>query len=508
MTRILFLLAGIAALALSYRWENAPTLSNDSCQYIDAASHIAHGKGAFIDIAHFDEQVAFGRLPVPFTHFPPGYPVLVAIVSLVAPLETAGYIIAAAGFLLTIWLIWDLALALGARTLAIAPLCLLWIVHEGALAYAANVGTDSIFTAALIATAVLIARDMRAEGRSPALLIGLGATAAAAYLLRYAGLFLLPVAALYIAWRALRTARARMHAVIALALEGALVAAVMIRNVMYTGSWKGGFSSGSANSLRKVLTEMAKAFYHIVFGSGAIAHADLWTILFAVSLIAACVCWRNGFRVPPALGWMGILVAAYVAGILLVALTSIAADLSRYLLPVYPVLLAVLAALFSFPGTRVQLGAVAVLAMSVLAVQSRNIAVRPILSPNHVAAIADLAPVRQFLLDHVPPSGTIVSVNGQAVQYQLQRPVVSVIEPEFSSRSQDEASFHALMKQFSARYLLVFPGENKLAVSPQISIPFLRDLAAGTAPDWMKPAATAAHATVYECADCSTAPTP
>ena len=32
-------------------------------------------------LAHFDEQVAQGRMPVPFTHFPLGYPLLIAALS-------------------------------------------------------------------------------------------------------------------------------------------------------------------------------------------------------------------------------------------------------------------------------------------------------------------------------------------------------------------------------------------------------------------------------------------
>jgi hypothetical protein len=508
----LFLFLGVLALGLSFRWQGAPVIGNDSYQYMDAASHIAAGKCVCAEVAHFDEQIAAGRMPIPFTHFPPGYPMLVAAVSLAGvSMETAGYLISAAGFLLTIWLIWDLALVLGAKPVAVAALCLLWIVHADVLLFAAAVGTESIFTATFIGIAVLMAREMREEGRHPVLLLSLGATAGVAYWLRYAGLFVVPVAALYIVWRAWRSPRTRVYAGAALLIEGTLVAALQVRNIVLSGSWKGGFNSGGTHGLRTVLTEMAKAAYHVVFGDRVVARADVWTAVFAVSLLVACGFWRRGkwsrSYVPAVALWISILVMAYVGGIITAALTSIVAAYGRYLIPVYPVTLAAVAVLFSMPGTRRQLLAVAALVMSVVAVQSRSLAVRPGLPPHLVAASALRQPLQsgsigQWLLDRLPPSETIVSVNGQAVHYLLKRPVVSINHPEYSSRHWDDAAVHALMKQFSARYLLVFPGESSFDTSAQDSIPFLHDLVSGSVPDWLKPAASTPNATVFECGDC------
>jgi hypothetical protein len=507
----LFLLLGVLALWLSFRWQGGPVIGNDSYQYMDAASHIAAGKCVCAEIAHFDEQIAAGRMPIPFTHFPPGYPMLVAAVSFAGvSMETAGYIVSAAGFLLTIWLIWDLALVLGAKPVAVAALCLLWIVHADVLLFAAAVGTESIFTATFIGIGVLMAREMREEGRHPVLLLLLGATAGVAYWLRYAGLFVVPVAALYIVWRAWRSPRTRVYAGAALLMEGTLVAALQVRNIVLSGSWKGGFNGGAASGLRTVLTEMFKATYHVVFGDRVVARADVWTAVFVVSLVVACSFWRRGKwgpRYVPVFFWISILVMAYVGGVVTAALTSIASAFARYLLPVYPVTLAAAAALFSIPGTRRQLLAVVALAMSVVAVQGRSLAVRPALPPHLVAAAALRQPLQsgsigQWLLDRVPPSETIVSVNGQAVHYLLTRPVVSINHPEYSSRNLDDAGVHALMKQFSARYLLVFPGESSFDTSAQDSIPFFHDLVSGSVPDWLKPAASTPNATIFECGDC------
>ncbi len=508
-----YLLAGIAALVLSYRWQDAPLLSNDGYQYLDAASHFAAGKCLCVEIAHFDEQVTMGRMPVPFTHFAPGYPLLIAAISRAgATPEGAGYIVSATGFLLTIWLIWELALTLRAKPVVVALLSPLWIFHEAALTYAASVGTDSMFTAALAGICALMARDSREDEHRPVFLLALGAVAGSAFWLRYAGLFLLFVAALYIVWRAWRSPKTRFYACGALAIEGLLVATVLVRNILEAGSWRGGFTSGGGHSLRFVLTETAKAVYHLVFGDRAPAGIDFWTVLFALALVAACsawwkVQWRSDFN-SAAVVWSGILVAAYTAGIMETALTTIAWSLNRYIVPLYPVVLAGLAAVFSIPATRRQVLSVAAMALSVVAVQSRSLSIPPPPAP-HLIAAADLqqhvesgVSARQWLLDHVPPSSAVVSVNGQAMHYLLQRPTVSVIEPEDSSNRMDDTFFHAVMKRFSAHYLVVFPGEKSFATSPQDSIPFLHGLISGDIPHWLNRAASTRNTAIFECRDC------
>src|SRR5437763_1471400 len=107
------LVAGILSLWWRSRPE-MPFLSEDSFQYLDAASSAASGECVCTRIAHFDEQLAPGHFPVAFTHFPPGYPLLLATGSrLGVPLEKFGYILSVAGYLLTLWMFWIIAQGLG-----------------------------------------------------------------------------------------------------------------------------------------------------------------------------------------------------------------------------------------------------------------------------------------------------------------------------------------------------------------------------------------------------------
>jgi hypothetical protein len=513
------LLAGVGALWYSARWMAAPYLSNDGYQYLDAASNVARGAGLCTRLAHFDEQVT-GRMPVPFTHFAPGYPLLAAALSRTGmPMETAAWLISALGFLATIWLIWDVGLALGARPPVLAAVALLWISNSLALSIASSAVTEDVFTAVLMALAALMLRDLRAAGRRPGLLPAIGAAAGMAYCLRYAGIFLVPVAAVYIVWRWWRDRAALPWAAAGLLAAGLLIVPIQIRNIVYTGSWRGGFSGAASHELSAVLDDAVKSFYHLVFGSGVPVRLDIWVVAFALSLLLLCFLAiralrsaqsRAAWRFPPgALLWIGFLAAAYLGGILLTALTSIAMGGPRYFMPVYPLLLACFAGAVSPIAAGKRYAAVAVMALAVVVIQSRSLAVAPPPERREVVrgALQQKIPggmtVEQWLRNRLAPDDVLVAANGQAVHYLLQRPVVTVIDPRESSRPPvDETALHSLMALYGARYLLLFPGADPLSVPEQILIPFVRNLVAGDSPQWLTPAVRTPNVAVYECAGC------
>ena len=169
---------GVAALWISHEWLAAPVLTNDSYQYLDAAASVASGECLCTRLAHFDEQVAAGRMPIAFTHFPPGYPLLIAGLSrLRMSLETASYVISAIAFLLTIWLIWDTGLALGGTQLMSSLSAALWIANHGAILYASAVLTESVFMMVFAAVVALVIGDVMTHGSKPARLVGIGGLA-------------------------------------------------------------------------------------------------------------------------------------------------------------------------------------------------------------------------------------------------------------------------------------------------------------------------------------------
>jgi hypothetical protein len=541
---------GAVALILSYDYMGEPAIGNDSVQYLDAASHLAAGDCFCTTVAHFDEQVAVGHMPIPFTHFAPGYSLAIAgLIRLGFPPETAAYLISALSYLITIALFWYLGTALGARPWVLVSIGLLWVTNASAILIAGFVSTEALFTAIFLGVAALMVADIKADGSRPMILVSLGILAGLAYWVRYPGLFVVPVVALYLIWRWLMSRRALPWVLVGLALATAECLAVMVRNSMLTGSWRGGFSNSHKNNLRWVLVESGKAFYHMVFGDRVVAHLSIWIVLFACALPSAVVlaflAWRSAtataerrqteqelavsssgaldslpvlrlflrsnqrhevaadFRA--AAIWLALLVGFYWAGIVYAVMHSIASDLVRYYFPAYPLVLVILAAA-TLARKPLENIVIAVLVVAVLAVQSRSLLARPPSPP--ALAVRDLlaeeaqpgTSIGRWLTSHVSRNDVLIAANGQMVQYVLQRPVVALIDPIYSARPTDAAAFHSLMSQFGARYLLLFPGSK--AVPEQDDTPFLNSLAAGSAPPWLTLANKTRDVAVYECTDC------
>ena len=177
------------------------------------------------------------------------------------------------------------------------------------------------------------------------------------------------------------------------------------------------------------------------------------------------------------------------------------------------VLAGITASVSTIVVTRGQMLALAGMLIAVLAIHSRSLGVPPPPAPHIAVAEAmeqEVQPglsLRQWLRSRITRAEALVSVNGQAVHYVLELPVISVIEPQFSVRPSDDAGFHSLMAHHGSRYLVVFPGWEPALVPEQEAIPFLRDLASGrNPPGWLIRVAQTSKTTVFDCLSCAQKP--
>jgi hypothetical protein len=508
----------VAAFAL--RWHYARPggggfISDDGIQYMGAASNFAAGQCLCINFAHFDEQVAHGRLPVPLTHFPPGYPLLIAAVTGVSgmPVESAALLLAAAGHLISLALLWILAtVVLDASRPIAAGVCLLWALHSDALFYATATSTEPLFTALVLLTCLGLSLDLKNDHQKPQFAVLAAAAAGFSYWIRYPGLFLVAGTGLYLAWRLWMNRRPRnlLWTLAAFASMTLLTSAVMLRNLLLSGSWRGGFdATHSPHTLSHGIRGAAKAVFHIVFGERSAARFDFWALLFV--LASATMAWiavrgrLDRESIPRrTFVWLAILAGLYAAAILAATMVTAVGAFSRFYLPFYPVVLAMVAAFCTrIPASLTRNAALLAIATAIVAIQARSLAIPPgTTGPESVrqALLSGNPNLLDWIVKTTGPDDVLVSVHGQAVHYVTKRPVVSIPDPIYTNRTDDEAGVRRLMERFGSRYLVVFPGMNELQVPEQHKNPFLKGLAAADKPlpAWLREAVRNSEVRILE----------
>src|SRR5262245_3628126 len=78
-------------IAVSLQPDFVPHLSNDAFQYLSMSQNDLNGHFGYTSLVHYDPERSFGVIPAPMVHFPVGYPLAIALVSLIGiPLQNAG----------------------------------------------------------------------------------------------------------------------------------------------------------------------------------------------------------------------------------------------------------------------------------------------------------------------------------------------------------------------------------------------------------------------------------
>lgn len=94
---------------------------------------------------------------------------------------------------------------------------------------------------------------------------------------------------------------------------------------------------------------------------------------------------------------------------------------------------------------------------------------------------------RAAILSNVGPHDAILANNGQAVGHVLGRPTISMVGPTFSRVVWDEQTVLATAQRFHVRAIVIsVPTPEQADDEDDIPSPFVRQLARGTAPAWLK----------------------
>jgi hypothetical protein len=511
--------AAAVVLAVQVARAGGPRLPNDSYQYMSVAESLLRGEGNRTPIVHYDADYRQRRIPAALTAFPPGYPLaILPLRALGLSGETAGLWVSALSFVGLVPLLWHAAALLQLPLSAARVMLVLLIANGHAGVYSSMVVSEPLFTVLTLAALVAALRSTPASAALAGLSAGL------AFLVRYAGVFLVLALLAFYGWRLLRRRTAGAGKELAgAALALPLLAFPLVHGLLVNGGVLGGNTKAVYRGLAFVSFDVASAFVRLFLPDGRLRPTPfeatplgLIALAVAVAAAAAWLSWRSW----PSLEWtparralaLWLLFAAlYVAGIAYLELTRPINTGVRMFYPLLPVIvLAVALALERVEGgmepegprRRLYVGALAVALAAYGVLNLREVTgLRP---PGHRLVQARLAQptaagpsLAQWIERSLPPQAVIVAVDGQATGYALRRPTLSLSAEEVSEQVWSEARVRELFGTYGAELLLVYPGGDPRRTQPQAESPFLAALLAGQVPPWLELAAETPGARAY-----------
>lgn len=511
--------AAILLLALGFHFHGI-RLSNDSYHYLSEAANIKAGNGFTTSIIHFDVERRTGLMPAPMTTYPFGYPLLIALVSLTGwPIESSGAFLSGASFIAILLLTWRGGRLLNLGRAATRVTMLATLLSSWGLLCGVSIMTEALFTALSMAAVLLVIHhEKMAVGRrgysDPRILVAANLLVSAAYLVRYAGVFLFLAVFLYFLGKLLyERTRANAQALLTAGVSLALISAVMWRNVAISGTWKGGNDKEVYDGVERVSYQLVASVYGLFIGSAPFTLLKATVAAGGILLLAALwALWRSrNFPSPSALLVFPVLyLAMYTGGMINVcAFTVIQMD-PRYLYPLLPLTFLVAASVAEAVAGRassagsVRYAFVPAVALLLLSYGAGNLSMllAPRYEPLHVRlqrwlqeTTASGQTLREWLDRNSSRDEIISATRGNGTSYVLGRPILSFASQNVSSQVWDESAVRTAMERYGARLLILYPKAH--AVENNDS-PLFRGILAGRIPAWLSIAARTSNVIVLE----------
>lgn len=517
------LLYAVASAGFLYH-SGGPGLSDDSYQYLSEAANIRDGHGFTTSIVHFDTERAHGRLPAPLTTFPPGYSLAIAEISRIGlARERIALLISMASLILLVPLTTCAASLLELSILSTRTALVLLLGSFGAGLFSTAVATESLFTALSFGALVCLLLYERGSGGTPLAAVGNLLVGCACWV-RYAGLFLFVAVVLYLAWRAFdKRDRRSLTAAASLALPAGLITFLLMRNTILTGSWKGGNTKAVVHPLTAVLKQFVVATYHLFFGGGIPARLGALQVTLGAGILLLSALQlarlarrpntRTAFRSAfPYVMLLLIYVAVYNAALIYLGMFSMISFGSRYFYPLLPVYFL----LFGLVLTRGQtmsaarsasflwIACVAMIVGSYWGMNLENTMAHRSVPPDRAVEASFVLPsgtgrsLRSWFDANVPSNAVLVATDGQATAYALNRKVVSLVRSDLSDQHWGENEVRAVMQQYGADFLILYPQIDPAIEPVQQESAFLQELIEGRRPRWLQLAAENSQVMIFQ----------
>ncbi len=479
----------VAAACLGLRiWVLGVNVANDSYQYLSVANNIATGHGVSTSIPYYETELRPGVVPAFSTHFPPGYSLLIVALSATGLSgEASGYVVSFLAFVALAPLFLQLARRLGIHQGAARVALVMMCLNQALLAFSSSLGSELAFTAMTMAALLLIQASQTATQDSMAAAVLGGVLAAGAYWIRYAGLLMVGMLALLCVLRLIQFRWPQFaRAAVSFFTACFCMAPILIRNEMLVGSWQG-YVTKHVLHPAGIGKAYVVSMYHLFFGFGlARQTAPFVAVCLACVITLAIVAVRRpGQRKPVSVLILAIYAAVYTVGMVYLGITSDISFGERIFVPLLPMLLLLGSAGFTRwqPAVR-RTTIIAVASIMVIAYGASNLIGSSLTkaAARHIEVQSAVSGKLRVILDG--DTRVLVSADGQAVGYGLGRPVVGLVGTDYSNIRWTEQDVHDLMLRYGSHHILLFPGTDTL--DGQRTSQFLRSLAAGKHPPWLR----------------------
>jgi Dolichyl-phosphate-mannose-protein mannosyltransferase len=508
----------------------APEVNHDSFQYLSAARHAMDGLVGYTSLLHFDVERSFGVAPAPLVTFALGFPLAIAAVGLTgASLTTAGLLVSAMATIASVPVLMSISRQLGFARVLCNAMAACFVANGIVIEFGSAVLSEALCALCMLVGVALLLKAGRPGGRPAWPTWGAAGLAfAAAYVVRYAGLFFIVGLGLMTLSRLASRNRefARGH-VIALGVALCAVLAVIGRNMALVGNWRGRDEMLVNNQVFPTLTQTVQGINALFLGSGTHSSLPGGTFVLKVLLVIllvgglATLAWMN--RRDRATALMDtpahrgaatdilLLAISYCACMFYAGMTSsISYGEARNFVPIASLLILLLGwgihtLLSSVPRAPVlRRSAVIALAASFCLYSYLNALVMRRPAVNAAAEVvammdssADNGKTIRSAIGGIVGSGVILANNGQAVGHVLGVRTVSMVGPSFSTAVWNEATVREATQRFGVAAVVISAPIAGQRQDDELPSPFIRQLASGRSPAWLKLASRSDRILVY-----------
>jgi hypothetical protein len=463
-------------------------LSNDSYQYLNVADNVNHAHGVATSLVHFDTERSHGRIPAPLTTFPPAYPVVLAATSDISgSLEGGARLVSGICYAGTAGLLIFALMLAGVTAFVRQMILCVFCANAVNLEFSAAVLTEPLYM--LISTAAVVAllwveallwADTRSQETLTPTAIAVAVLAyvlsGLAYWIRYAGLFLI-VAVVGFALLQFLLHRNRTRAFY---LAGAFIPIVcagglMLRNIHYVGTWKGGNDIQVHNALKALVADYARAQLHLALGQHQVIFGIWETMLLVggLGVFALLIAGLKSSRPLPSNSvtlLVLLCVVVYSAGMFYAGLRTVISFGTRMFLPILPLYLILLGVGGSWLMVRWARGTQSVLlkagfllaTFGYVGINARDLyeptppAEHEILAKQYAEPTSDGQPLLKWVDSNMAANDAVAAAEGQATGYLLHRPTMSLVGSQYSREHWECDEVKNQMKRFGAHYLILY----------------------------------------------------